>query len=67
MILHEVQELEQKLQKYGCYELYGKQIHEHPTWYSPITGKKFAMSNHKSKEVASGTLRTILKEAGIIK
>ena len=60
-------ELEQKLRKYGSYELYGKQIHGHPTWYSQITGKKFAMSNHKSKEVASGTLRTILKDAGITK
>ena len=40
-------------------------IHGHLTWYSPITGKRFIISNHKSKEVASGTLKTILKDAGI--
>lgn len=60
-------ELEQKLREYGCYELYGKQINGHPTWYSPITGKRFAMSNHKTREVASGTLKKILKDAGVIK
>ena len=27
--------------------------------------KRFRMSNHKSKEVATGTLKSILKDAGI--
>ncbi|MDR1814969.1 MAG: type II toxin-antitoxin system HicA family toxin [Tannerella sp.] len=56
-------ELEKKLKLFGC------QLSEngkrHPIWISPITGLKFAMSYHKSEEVAEGTLRDILKKAGV--
>lgn len=37
----------------------------HPLWYSPITDKMFKMSNHGSEEVATGTLKAILKMAGV--
>ncbi len=43
----------------------GKSIAGHPEWYSPITGKYFPTSNHGSKEVAPGTLRNIIRDAGI--
>ncbi|MDR0836511.1 MAG: type II toxin-antitoxin system HicA family toxin [Tannerella sp.] len=56
-------ELERKIKPFGCrwYEDGSK----HPIWISPITGNKFAMSYHKSEEVKSGTLKSILKLAGV--
>lgn len=57
-------ELEKRLKEAGCYDT-EKQANDHPVWYSPITNKKFRLSNHKSKEVATGTLKRILKDAGL--
>ena len=57
-------ELERKVRKAGCYDT-KKQQCGHPLWYSPATGKTFQMSNHGSEEVAKGTLKAILKAAGI--
>lgn len=57
-------ELEKRLKEAGCYDT-AKQANGHPVWYSPITNKKFRLSNHKSKEVATGTLKRILKDAGL--
>lgn len=36
----------------------------HDEYYSPITGKKFPVWRH-SKEVPTGTLHEILKQAGV--
>ena len=57
-------ELERKLKANGCYNT-GKQQSGHPLWYSPITDTYFRMSNHGSEEVHKGTLKAILKDAGI--
>ena len=57
-------ELEKKLKKAGCYDT-KEQMNGHPLWYSPKTGKYFKTSNHKNQEVATGTLKAILKAAGI--
>lgn len=57
-------ELEKLLKKNGC-ELLKKQMGGHPLWFSPITGKRFRTSNHKSEEVPIGTLSSIKKDAGI--
>ncbi len=57
-------ELEKLLKKHGCYDT-GKTVNGHPSWYSPITNKNFKMSHHGSQEVKPGTLKSILKEAGI--
>lgn len=57
-------ELERFLRKYGCYDT-GGALFGHPKWYSPITGKYFAMSHHHSAEVKTKTLINILKDAGI--
>lgn len=37
----------------------------HCIWYSPITGQKFPVSRHKEQEVPKGTLKSILKAAGL--
>ena len=42
-------EVERKLKKAGCY--YVRDGRKHPIWYSPITGKEFQTSHHKSEEV----------------
>lgn len=57
-------ELERKLKKEGCYDT-KRQMNGHPIWYSPKTGAYFKTSNHKTQEVATGTLNSILKAAGI--
>ncbi len=57
-------ELERKLRKIGCYET-GNIICGHPEWYSLKTCKYFAMSHHHSEEVATGTLKSIKKAAGL--
>lgn len=57
-------ELERKLKKNGCYDT-GDQMNGHPVWYSSITKQKFKMSNHKNQEVKKGTLKSILKSAGV--
>lgn len=56
-------ELEKKLRKAGCTEVDSKG--RHPTWYSPKTGKYFQTSHHKSEKVKPGTLKAILRDAGI--
>ena len=58
-------ELHRLLRDNGCYPLEGKQIAGHPAWFSPVTGKKFPTSNHNSAEVKKGTLRSILRAAGL--
>lgn len=57
-------ELHRKLRKYGCYPT-GETIGGHPEWYSPITDRYFATSHHESQEVKIGTLKSILRDAGI--
>ena len=56
-------ELERLLKKAGC-RLCDEEG-RHPTWYSSKTGKYFQTSHHKSEEVKPGTLKSILKDAGL--
>lgn len=58
-------ELKRLLIKAGCYEV-GMEQGGHPLWYSPKTGKTFQLSHHTSHEVAIGTLRKIMKDAGLL-
>ena len=37
----------------------------HPIWTNPDTGEYFEMSYHSSQEVKQGTLKSIMKKAGI--
>ncbi len=56
-------ELKKILREYGC-----KIIREganHEIWYSEITRKEFPVGRHDSKEVATGTQKSIFKQAGL--
>ena len=57
-------ELMRILKKHGCFDT-GEQQGGHPLWYSPITDREFQVSNHGKEEVAKGTLKKIMKMAGI--
>ena len=59
-------ELHKILRKAGMIEL-GEQRAGHPLWQNPLTGEKFTTSNHGTREVASGTLKSILRSAGLDK
>ena len=37
----------------------------HEVWHSDITGQDFPVWRHQNKDIPPGTLRKILKEAGI--
>ena len=56
-------ELKKLLKQNGCYLHHEGRNHE--SWYSPITNKTFPVGRHKTEEVAQGTLKAILKQAGI--
>lgn len=38
---------------------------KHDVWYSEITGRQFTIPRHKA-EIPVGTLKNILKDAGIV-
>lgn len=56
-------ELKKILKSNGCRIDHSGGRHE--IWYSPITGKTFPVGRHQSEDVAKGTLKAILKQAGI--
>ena len=55
-------ELVKLLKRNGCYFAYNGTNHE--VWHSDLTGKDFLLWRH-AKEIPTGTLQKILKEAGI--
>jgi len=55
-------ELLKILKKKDCYLI--RHGSNHDIWFSPITNKQFALPRHKD-EIKTGTLKSILKEAGI--
>lgn len=57
-----IQELLKLLKKKNCYLI--RHGSNHDIWFSPITNKQFAVPRHKA-EIKTGTLKNILKEAGI--
>ncbi len=57
-------ELHKILRKAGMVAL-DEQRAGHPLWLNPLTGKKFTTSNHLMNEVATGTLKSILRSAGL--
>ncbi len=58
-----VNELKQLLKKNGCY-LY-REGSRHEIWISGKTGKKFQVPRHGAQELPTGTLKAILRSAGI--
>ena len=58
-----ISELKKLLKANGCRKV--GEYDGHEKWFSPITGKSFPIARHDSKEIASGTLNRILKDAGL--
>ena len=56
-------ELEALLTAAGCRVV--RKGGNHLIWYSPITDKKFPLGHHGSKEIPSGTERSIRRLSGI--
>lgn len=56
-------ELYKMLREAGC-EQY-REGKRHTIWYSPITGETFPVGRHKTEDVPQGTLKSILKAAGL--
>ena len=55
-------ELLKLLKKKGCSLI--RHGSNHDIWYSPVTGKQFAVPRHK-KEIKTGTAAAILHDAGM--
>ena len=55
-------ELERKLKNAGCKLV--EQNKKHSVWYSDKTKNYVRLPRHPSKEVATGTAETILKDMG---
>ena len=56
-------ELKRCLRKNGCYKVHEGGNHE--KWYSPASGKHFMIDRHDTKQLPTGTLNSILKDAGL--
>lgn len=56
-------ELIKMLKKAGC-TVY-REGANHTQWYSPITKKVFPVGRHKTEEIPKGTLKSILRDAGL--
>jgi predicted RNA binding protein YcfA (HicA-like mRNA interferase family) len=56
-------ELKRLLKKNGC--CLHHQGSRHEIWESPVTGKLFPVGRHDAKEVQSGTLNAIKRDAGL--
>ena len=56
-------ELTKLLKKAGCY--FVEHGGDHDIWFSPITQKEFVVPRHPSKEIPTGTVNKILKDAGL--
>ena len=58
-----ISELIKILKAHGCYK--ERSGSNHDIWYSPQSGKCFQVPRHGAKEVKTGLLNGILKQAGI--
>lgn len=56
-------ELKKLLKKNGCYLV--REGKNHEQWFSPKTEKTFSVSRHNNEDAKSGTLNSILKDAGL--
>jgi len=52
-----------KKKRPGCYCV--DENCKHPEWFSPITGRLFYLSHHKSEEAKTGTVKSISKNSGV--
>jgi predicted RNA binding protein YcfA (HicA-like mRNA interferase family) len=56
-------ELKRQLQKNGC--RFHHEGERHEIWENQKTGKQFPVGRHDSKEVPTGTLKSIKTDAGL--
>lgn len=56
-------ELKKLLKKNGC--RVEQQGGRHEIWYSPKTGNLFSVGRHNTQDVPTGTLKSIMRSAGI--
>ena len=56
-------ELKRLLKNNGCEFRHEGRRHE--IWYSPKTGNEFPVGRHNAQDVAPGTFKAIMKQAGI--
>ena len=56
-------ELYKELRKIKCEVI--REGANHAIWFSPVTGKQFPVSRHKTEEVPTGTLKSIKRDAGL--
>lgn len=56
-------ELKKILKKNGC--IFRHKGKRHEIWYSFKTDSEFPVGRHNTQDVAPGTLKAILKQAGI--
>lgn len=56
-------ELEAELSAAGCFVV--RKGGNHLIWYSPITDLKFPLGHHGSKEVPTGTMKKVRRQAGV--
>jgi len=58
------QEVIRKLRRAGfAFDRYAKGSHE--IWYNPTTRRRTVIPNHPGKNIPKGTLRAIIREAGL--
>lgn len=60
-----ISELKKILKKNRCYII--RNGANHDVWYSPITDNFFLIPRHPAKEIKTGLLNKILKDAGLKK
>lgn len=56
-------EIYKELRRLKCYII--REGANHALWFSPVTGKTFPVSRHKTEEVPAGTLKSIKRDAGL--
>ena len=59
-----VSELKKLLRKFGCFLIRNGDNHE--IWYSPKSGRQFTVPRHNSKELPTGTEKSIKRHAGLL-
>jgi predicted RNA binding protein YcfA (HicA-like mRNA interferase family) len=57
-------EVIKKLRKAG-FEFDRQAKGSHEIWYNPVTKRRVTIPNHPGKEIPKGTLRAIIREAGL--
>ena len=61
--MSKVSEKKRQLRAAGCYKI--REGTNHEIWYSPKTGKQFAVPRHDGKELKTKTEISIDRDAGL--